>query len=45
MIRAVEAGRPREEVAAHFEVSVPTIERWVRLKRATGALLHYAPTA
>jgi transposase len=38
VIRAVEAGRPREEVAARFEVSVPTIERWVRLKRETGGL-------
>jgi transposase len=38
VIRAVEAGRPRDEVAARFEVSVPTIERWVRLKRDTGGL-------
>jgi transposase len=38
VIRAVEAGRPREEVAARFEGSVPTIERWVRLKRDTGGL-------
>ena len=38
VIRAVEAGRPREEVAAWFEVSVPTIERWLRLKRETGGL-------
>src|SRR4051794_41334408 len=38
VIRAVEAGRPREKVAARFEVSVPTIERWVRLKRETGGL-------
>jgi transposase len=38
VIRAVEADRPREEVAARFEVSVPTIERWVRLKRETGGL-------
>ncbi len=38
VIRAVEAGRPRGEVAARFEVSVPTIERWVRLKRETGGL-------
>lgn len=38
VIRAVETGRPREEVAARFEVSVPTIERWVRLKRETGGL-------
>ena len=38
VMRAVEAGRPRAEVAARFEVSVPTIERWVRLKRETGRL-------
>jgi transposase len=38
VIRAVEAGRPREEVAARFEMSVPTIERWLRLKRETGGL-------
>src|SRR5436305_14332539 len=38
VIGTVEAGRPREEVAARFEVSVPTIERWVRLKRETGGL-------
>ena len=38
VIRAVEAGRPRDEVAARFEVAVPTIERWVRLKRETGGL-------
>lgn len=38
VMRAVEAGRPREEVASRFEVSVPTIERWARLKRETGRL-------
>ena len=38
VIRAVEAREPREAVAARFEVSVPTIERWVRLKRETGGL-------
>jgi transposase len=38
VIRAVEAGRARDEVAARFEVSVPTVERWVRLKRETGGL-------
>ena len=35
---AVERGERREDVAARFEVSVPTIERWVRLKRETGGL-------
>ena len=39
VIRAVESGRPRDEVAVRFEVSLPTIERWVRLKRDTGGLV------
>jgi transposase len=38
VIGAVETDRPREEVAARFEVSVLTIERWVRLQRETGGL-------
>ncbi len=38
VIGAVERGDRREDVAARFEVSVPTIERWVRLKRETGGL-------
>ena len=38
VIRAVEGGDPREEVAGRFEVSVPSIERWVRLKRDSGGL-------
>ena len=38
VIRAVEAGDLREEVAGRFEVSVPSIERWVRLKRDSGGL-------
>jgi transposase len=38
VIGAVERGQPRAEVAARFEVSVPTIERWLRLKRETGGL-------
>ena len=38
VIRAVEADEPRAAVAARFAVSVPTIERWVRLKRETGGL-------
>ncbi|MDP9270022.1 MAG: hypothetical protein M3P14_03465 [Chloroflexota bacterium] len=29
---------PREDVAWRFAVSVPTIERWLRLKRETGGL-------
>jgi transposase len=39
VIRAVETGWSRDEVAARFEVSVPTIERWVRLKRETVGLV------
>lgn len=29
---------PREDAAWRFAVSVPTIERWLRLKRETGGL-------
>src|SRR5215210_4072928 len=38
VIGAVERGERRADVAARFAVSVPTIERWVRLKRETGGL-------
>src|SRR5215210_6381698 len=38
VVRAVAIGTPRDEVAATFAVSVPTITRWLRLKRATGSL-------
>ena len=38
VVRAVAIGTPRDEVAATFVVSVPTIERWLRLKRETGSL-------
>ena len=38
VVRAVEKGTAREEVAEWFEVSVPTIERWVRQRRETGGL-------
>lgn len=38
VVRAVAIGTPRDEVAATFAVSVPTIERWLRLKRETGRL-------
>jgi transposase len=40
VIGAVERGQSRPEVAARFEVSVSTIERWLRMKRETGGLLH-----
>jgi transposase len=38
VVRAVLIGTPRDEVAARFLVSVPTIERWLRRKRETGGL-------
>ena len=38
VVRAVLIGTPREDVAARFLVSVPTIERWLRLRRETGGL-------
>ena len=38
VVRVVAIGTPRDEVAATFAVSVPTIERWLRLKRETGSL-------
>src|SRR3712207_6131581 len=38
VVRAVALGTPRKEVAATFAVSVPTIERWLRLQRETGSL-------
>jgi transposase len=41
VVRAVAIGTPRGDVAAMFAVSVPTITRWLRLKRTTGGL---APT-
>jgi transposase len=38
VVRAVDRGELRGEVAERFEVSVPTIERWVRQRRETGGL-------
>ena len=38
VVRAVLIGTPRDDVAARFLVSVPTIERWLRQKRETGGL-------
>jgi transposase len=38
VIRAVAIGTPREDVAGMFAVSVPSIERWLRLKRETGGV-------
>jgi len=42
VVSAVASGMAREDVAWRFAVSVPTIERWLRLKRETGGL---APTS
>ena len=36
VLSAVDAGKPREEVAKSFSVSVPTIKRWLRRRRETG---------
>jgi transposase len=30
VLSAVEAGKPREEVAKTFSVSMPTIKRWLK---------------
>jgi transposase len=38
VVRAVEKGTPRADVAEQFAVSVPTIERWLRQQRETGRL-------
>jgi transposase len=36
VLAAVDSGRPREEVAQTFSVSVPTIKRWLKRRRETG---------
>jgi|SRR5215211_1646395 len=36
VLAAFDAGRPREEVAKTFSVSVPTIKRWLKRRRETG---------
>src|ERR671932_592580 len=38
VLSAVDAGRPREEVAKTFSVSMPTIKRWLKRQRQTGDL-------
>ena len=38
VVAAVASGLPREDVALRFAVSMPTITRWLRLKRETGGL-------
>jgi transposase len=36
VLAAVDSGKPREEVARTFSVSMPTIKRWIKRKRETG---------
>src|SRR5918996_2683213 len=36
VLAAVDAGTPREEVAKTFSVSMPTIKRWIKMRRETG---------
>lgn len=38
VLAAIDAGKPREEVAQTFSVSVPTIKRWLKRRRETGDL-------
>ena len=38
VLAAVDRGVPREEIAKTFSVSVPSIKRWLRLRRETGGL-------
>jgi len=35
VLSAVDAGKPREEVARTFSVSMPTIKRWLKRRRET----------
>ena len=36
VLAAVDAGRPRQEVAKTFSVSAPTIKRWLKRRRESG---------
>jgi transposase len=36
VLAAVDAGKPTEEVAKTFSVSMPTIKRWLKRRRETG---------
>ena len=36
VLSAVDSGKPREEVAKTFSVSIPTIKRWIKRRRETG---------
>jgi len=35
---AVDRGTPREEVAKTFSVSLPSIKRWLKLRKETGSV-------
>ena len=36
VLSAVDAGKPREEVAKTFSVSMPTIKRWLNRRKERG---------
>ena len=36
VLAAVDAGKPRKQVAKTFSVSMPTIKRWLRRRRKSG---------
>jgi transposase len=36
VLSAVDSGKPREEVAKTFSVSMPTIKRWLKRRQETG---------
>jgi transposase len=36
VLSAVDSGKPREQVAKTFSVSMPTIKRWIKRRRETG---------
>ncbi len=38
VLAAVDAGKPREQIARTFSVSMPTIKRWLRRRRETGGV-------
>ena len=38
VLAAVDRGTPRQELAETFEVSMPTIKRWLKLRKETGGV-------
>jgi transposase len=38
VLAAVDRGVPRKEVAETFSVSLPTIKRWLKLRKETGGV-------